>query len=68
LIREGEGVAAQILVSLGIDLGRLRQDVIRLMSSSVEHPEIVLRTFRGPRNRLAANAVEPAFLRWLATK
>jgi ATP-dependent Clp protease ATP-binding subunit ClpC len=32
LVREGEGVAAQVLVSLGADLGRVRQQVIQLMS------------------------------------
>ncbi len=32
LVREGEGVAAQVLVSLGADLGRVRQQVIQMMS------------------------------------
>ncbi len=32
LVREGEGVAAQVLQSLGADLGRVRQQVIQLMS------------------------------------
>ena len=32
LVREGEGVAAQVLVSLGADLGRVRQQVIQLLS------------------------------------
>ncbi|MGI8794739.1 MAG: Clp protease N-terminal domain-containing protein, partial [Acidimicrobiales bacterium] len=32
LIREGEGVAAQVLVSLGADLSRVRQQVIQLLS------------------------------------
>ncbi|HJR23899.1 MAG TPA: ATP-dependent Clp protease ATP-binding subunit [Acidimicrobiales bacterium] len=32
LIREGEGVAAQVLVKLGADLSRVRQQVIRLLS------------------------------------
>ena len=32
LVREGEGVAANILVSLGADLGSVRQKVIELMS------------------------------------
>jgi len=35
LVREGEGVAAQVLVSLGADLLRVRQQVIQLMS---RHP------------------------------
>src|ERR687885_599181 len=31
LIREGEGVAAQVLVKLGADLSRVRQQVIQLL-------------------------------------
>jgi ATP-dependent Clp protease ATP-binding subunit ClpA len=34
LIREGEGVAAQVLVKLGTDLSRVRQQVIRVLSGS----------------------------------
>src|ERR1700674_281052 len=39
LVREGEGVAATVLVSLGADLGLVRQKVIQLMSgySEEEH-------------------------------
>jgi len=32
IIREGEGVAAQVLVKLGADLNRVRQQVIQLLS------------------------------------
>ncbi len=32
LVREGEGVAVQVLISLGADLGRVRQQVIQLLS------------------------------------
>ncbi len=32
LLREGEGVAAQVLVKLGADLNRVRQEVIQLLS------------------------------------
>ena len=32
LVREGEGVAANVLVTLGADLGSVRQEVIKLMS------------------------------------
>ncbi|MCL2803326.1 MAG: ATP-dependent Clp protease ATP-binding subunit [Micrococcales bacterium] len=32
LIREGEGVAARVLIKLGADLGRVRQQVIELLS------------------------------------
>jgi ATP-dependent Clp protease ATP-binding subunit ClpC len=35
LLREGEGVAAQVLVSLGIDLGLVRQRVFELMSGTL---------------------------------
>ena len=33
LVREGEGVAAQVLVKLGADLSRVRRHVIQLLSS-----------------------------------
>src|SRR4030088_155041 len=32
LVREGEGVAAQVLVKLGADLNRVRQQVLQLLS------------------------------------
>ncbi|MCL4433218.1 MAG: ATP-dependent Clp protease ATP-binding subunit [Actinobacteria bacterium] len=35
LVREGEGVAAQVLVSLGADLAGVRQEVIQLLSKSM---------------------------------
>ena len=41
LIREGEGVAAQVLVKLGADLSRVRQQVIELLSG-----------FRGAREKV----------------
>ena len=31
LLREGEGVAAQVLVKMGTDLNRVRQQVIELL-------------------------------------
>jgi hypothetical protein len=34
LIREGEGVAAQVLVKLGADLNKVRQQVIQLLSAT----------------------------------
>jgi ATP-dependent Clp protease ATP-binding subunit ClpC len=34
LVREGEGVAAQVLVSLGADLPQVRQEVIKLLSGT----------------------------------
>jgi ATP-dependent Clp protease ATP-binding subunit ClpC len=36
LVREGEGVAATVLVGLGADLGRVRQEVVKLMSGGPE--------------------------------
>jgi ATP-dependent Clp protease ATP-binding subunit ClpC len=36
LIREGEGVAAQVLVQLGADLGRVRQQVTRVLAQMRE--------------------------------
>ena len=32
LVREGEGVAAQVLISLGADLAKVRQQVIQQLS------------------------------------
>ena len=34
LVHEGEGVAAQVLISLGADLSRVRQQVVQLLSGS----------------------------------
>jgi prophage maintenance system killer protein len=42
LIREGEGVAAQVLVKLGADLGRLRQQVIQLLGKGVGADDLPL--------------------------
>lgn len=44
LVREGEGVAAQVLISLGADLGRVRQRVILLMSGNDYEPDLASRT------------------------
>ena len=49
LIREGEGVAAQVLVKLGADLSRVRQQVIQLLSG-----------YAGPRRRPRVRARPPA--------
>jgi len=49
LIREGEGVAAQVLVKLGADLNRVRQQVIQLLHGyQGKEPESAL---GGPRQR-----------------
>jgi hypothetical protein len=54
VVREGEGVAAQVLVGLGLDLARVRQQVVRILSdyppppaSPTRHVEAVPRP--GPR-------------------
>ncbi len=38
LIREGEGVASQVLMNLGLDLNRVRNEVITLLGSSAPTP------------------------------
>ena len=38
LVREGEGVAATVLVNLGAGLGRVRQEVIKIMAGGQEIP------------------------------
>jgi ATP-dependent Clp protease ATP-binding subunit ClpA len=45
LIREGQGVAAQVLVALGADLNRVRQQVIKLLQG---HPGEGTVSGRGP--------------------
>jgi ATP-dependent Clp protease ATP-binding subunit ClpA len=40
LIREGEGVAAQVLQKLGADLNRVRQTVVELLSASMAGAEV----------------------------
>jgi len=40
LVREGEGVAAQVLQKLGADLNRVRQAVIRLLGEKGQGPSI----------------------------
>ncbi len=47
LIREGEGVAAQVLVELGGDLSRVRQQVIQLLSGSAGRVEAAAGTRLG---------------------
>ncbi|MCQ4619217.1 ATP-dependent Clp protease ATP-binding subunit [Corynebacterium sp. CCUG 69979] len=52
LIREGEGVAAQVLIKLGADLPRVRQQVIQLLSGyeggEGQNPEIAEGQQGGP--------------------
>jgi hypothetical protein len=51
LIREGDGVAAQILVKLGADLNRVRQQVIQLLADS---PADVVTGIGNVESRLSA--------------
>src|SRR3712207_1752715 len=55
LIREGEGVAAQVLVKLGADLSRVRQQVIQLLSRYAGGKATAERA--GARTRLGRMAV-----------
>ena len=54
LIREGQGIAAQVLVNLGADLNRVRQQVLQLLSGypgkepSIQGVETVFRYATGP--------------------
>jgi ATP-dependent Clp protease ATP-binding subunit ClpA len=51
LIREGEGVAAQVLVKLGADLNRVRQQVIQLLHGHPGEESADDRPRRGKRAR-----------------
>jgi ATP-dependent Clp protease ATP-binding subunit ClpC len=55
LIREGEGVAAQVLVKLGADLPRVRQQVIQLLSGYAGGKEAAEQA--GARTRLVRMTV-----------
>jgi len=52
LVREGEGVAAQVLVNLGADLSRVRQQVIQLLSG-YNNPKEGTPTGTGPSSQEA---------------
>ena len=62
LIREGEGVAAQVLQKLGADLNRVRQQVIQLLS-----PASRARSRPAPRPRPPARRPTPRRRRWCST-
>jgi ATP-dependent Clp protease ATP-binding subunit ClpC len=67
LVREGEGVAAQVLVGLGADLPRVRQQVISMLtgyqSEGAPAPEVVAELRK--RRRGASNPV-PVGKEWFA--
>jgi ATP-dependent Clp protease ATP-binding subunit ClpA len=52
MIREGEGVAAQVLGQLGADLSRVRQEVIRLLRGYGSTTEVT--AAEGPLSRLTS--------------
>jgi GNAT superfamily N-acetyltransferase len=60
LIREGDGVAAQVLVKLGADLNRVRQQVTQLISGRPAQPGEVMKV------RPREDADRPAALAFLA--
>ncbi len=67
LVREGEGVGAQVLGSLGVDLPRVRRQVVQLLESygvtaRVKTPEAVSQTSRGN----ATSSVERVGREWSA--
>jgi ATP-dependent Clp protease ATP-binding subunit ClpA len=53
LIREGDGVAARVLVELGADLNRVRQQVIQLLRVKEPEPSAPV-----PRKRTLLSRVE----------
>jgi ATP-dependent Clp protease ATP-binding subunit ClpC len=59
LIREGDGVAAQVLVGLGADLNRVRQQVIQLLhgSQGTDVPGVGSRRGKRARARLLDDAL-----------
>jgi ATP-dependent Clp protease ATP-binding subunit ClpA len=57
LIREGEGVAAQVLQQLGADLNRVRQQVVQLLSGS--QAQSGSETLEEPRSEAVGGMAEP---------
>ena len=69
LVCEGEGVAAQVLQSLGADLQRVRREVIRLLGRSAvggaEEPEVIVHALGVPRLEAGrAEELVPVGRRW----
>jgi ATP-dependent Clp protease ATP-binding subunit ClpC len=60
LIREGDGVAAQVLVKLGADLNRVRQQVIQLLTGHQSRPTATATIGDELGDRLAAMAARLA--------
>jgi Clp amino terminal domain, pathogenicity island component/ClpX C4-type zinc finger len=60
LVREGEGVAAQVLISSGVELASVRQQVVRLLSGS-QGEQSVGSSDEGPRAARLAGIVACSF-------
>ncbi len=69
LVREGEGVAAQVLVSLGADLSRVRHEVLQLLSARTgREGGLIVPTggVAGPQRRRPGLSVLPVGKQWSA--
>jgi ATP-dependent Clp protease ATP-binding subunit ClpC len=68
LVREGEGVAAQVLVSLGADLPRVRQTVVQLLSGyqASEAEEMQVGGIAQLQRRRARSSATPVGKEWTA--
>ena len=62
LIREGDGVAAQVLVKLGADLNRVRQQVIQLLHGYPGQEPVAPAVVDELRDRLASMAARLAVI------
>ena len=54
LIREGEGVAAQVLINLGLDMDKIRGEVIQLLGSATPGFSVGPRTTTKPKGKTPA--------------
>jgi ATP-dependent Clp protease ATP-binding subunit ClpA len=63
LLREGEGVAAQVLVSLGADLEDVRQRVVVMLPESTDTGSAETERFASPRLSYGHRVQRPAVLR-----
>ena len=69
LVREGDGVAARVLVSLGVDLSRVRPEVLRLLSGhGVHEAGLIVQTggIAGYQGRRSGFSVMPVGKEWSA--
>ena len=66
LVREGEGVAAQVLLDLGLELSEVREKVVEVLSAPVPAEEALLHAAEPPRcPRCSASLAETAAYRIL---